>query len=136
MATARDLCRAEACDFHDFDEIRIDRMIHLLRSRATKQQVAEMLQELQTYIKLAVDVRREILAGGGGLHADCESVLLKDGSLQEDIWGADWIPGTQRVEYEALINIRPRQNNPQMEILDPLIRERISKIVYGFLGGV
>jgi hypothetical protein len=38
--------------------------IHLLRERATPQQVAEMLEELQTYIKLAVDVTRGIAAGG------------------------------------------------------------------------
>lgn len=30
----------------------------------------EMLQALGTYIKLAVDIRREILSGGGALHAE------------------------------------------------------------------
>jgi hypothetical protein len=40
----------------------------------------EMLQVLGTYIKLAVDLERGILAGGGVLHADCEAVLLEDGS--------------------------------------------------------
>src|SRR5512134_3363745 len=104
-------------------------MIHLLRSHATKQQVDEMLEILGVYIKLAVDIQRGILAGGGGLHADCEAVLLEDGSKQEDIWGADWIPSTQQVRYEALINIRPHQNNPAMEILDFSIRDRIAKIV-------
>jgi hypothetical protein len=44
-------------------------------------------------IKLAVDVEREILAGGGGLQSDAEWALLEDGSRQEDIWGADWLPG-------------------------------------------
>ena len=33
------------------------KMIHLLRSRATKQQIEEMAEELGAYIKLAVDVR-------------------------------------------------------------------------------
>jgi hypothetical protein len=45
-----------------------------------------MLEELETYIKLAVDVERNILAGGGEYHADCEEVLLENGSRQEDIW--------------------------------------------------
>ena len=27
---------------------------------------------------------------GGEMHADCEAVLLEDGSRQEDVWGADW----------------------------------------------
>ncbi len=61
-------------------------MIHLIREQATQQQIDEMLQSLKTYINLAVDVRRSILAGGGSMHADCEEVLLKDGSQQADIW--------------------------------------------------
>lgn len=50
-------------------------MIHLLHSRATKKQVDEMLETLGVYIKLAVDIKRSILAGGGALHADCEAAL-------------------------------------------------------------
>lgn len=111
-------------------------MIHLLHSRATRQQVDEMLQALDAYIKLAVDIDRGVLAGGGSLHADCEAVLLTDGSSQEHIWGADWVPATQQLSYEALINIRPRQNNPSMTILDAIIRDRINHIVQLLLGGV
>lgn len=111
-------------------------MIHLLRSHATKQQLDEMLETLGIYIKLAIDIRRGILAGGGVLHADCEAILLDDGSYQEDIWGADWIPSTQQIRYEALINIRLRQNNPAMEVLDPSIRDQMAEIVERLLGGV
>ena len=110
--------------------------IYLLHSRATKQQLDEMLETLSTYVKLAVDIQRSILAGGGMLHADCEAVLLDDGSQQEDIWGADWIPSTQQIRYEALINIRSRQNNPAIEILDLSIQNRITEIVQRLLGGV
>ena len=55
-------------------------MIHLLRSRATRQQLDEML--------------------------------------------------------EAMINIRPRQNNLALEILDPSIRNRVEEIVQRLLGGI
>lgn len=55
-------------------------MIHILRQRADPEQVREMLEVLETYIKLAVDIQRGILAGGGAMHADCEAVLLQDGS--------------------------------------------------------
>ncbi len=88
--------------------------IHLLRDRATPEQINEMLQELQTYIKLAVDVERQVLAGGGEWHADCEQLLLSDGSRQQDIWGADWLPNEKEVRCEALINLRPHQNNRSM----------------------
>lgn len=109
-------------------------LIHLIRSRATKQQVEEMCQTLGAYIKLAVDVQRAVLAGGGELHADCEQLLLEDGSQQEDIWGADWYPTIQQATFEALINIRPGQNNRSMQILDPSIRERVAQIARSLLG--
>jgi len=96
----------------------------------------DMLQALGTYIKLAVDIQRGVLAGGGTLHADCEAVLLEDGSRQEDVWGADWNPSAQQVTFESLINIRPRQNNPSLEILDPGVRERVAEIVQRLLSGV
>jgi len=109
-------------------------MIHIIRGPATPSQIQEMLQDLETYIKLAVDIEREILAGGGALHADCEAVLLEDGSQQADVWGADWNPVSQQVTFESLINIRPRQNNRAMEILDPEIRERVARITQRLLG--
>ena len=57
-------------------------MIHIIRTRATKAQIDETLG---VYIKLAVDIRRAILAGGGEFHADCETALLEDGSQQAGI---------------------------------------------------
>ena len=111
-------------------------MIHIIRDHATPEQMKEMLQMLETYVKLAVDIERGILAGGGAMHADCESVLLDDRSQQEFVWGADWDPTAQQVTFESLINIRPRQNNPSMEILDLNIQERVSEITRRLLGGV
>ena len=111
-------------------------MIHIIRDRATFEQLSEMLGMLETYIKLAVDIDRGILAGGGAMHADCEAVLLEDGSQQEFIWGADWNPSSQQVTFESLINIRPRQDNRSMEILDPSIREQVAEITIKLLGSV
>ncbi len=111
-------------------------MIYILRTRATTQQLIDMLQMLDAYVKLAVDVQRGILAGGGAMHADCEAALLEDGSHQEDVWGADWNPATQQVTFESLINIRPRQNNPALEVLDPGLRQQIARIVQELLGGI
>lgn len=111
-------------------------MIHIIREPATFEQMKEMLEMLETYVKLAVDIERGILAGGGAMHADCEAVLLEDGSRQDFIWGADWNPSAQQVTFESLINIRPRQNNPSMEILDPKIREQVAEITVKLLGGV
>ena len=51
--------------------------VRIIRQHATAQELADMLEALGTYIKLAVDVGRGILAGGGEYHADCEEVLLE-----------------------------------------------------------
>jgi len=108
-------------------------MIHIIRSRATKQQLDEMLDTLSVYVKLAVDIRQGLLAGGGALHADCEAALIDEGSRQEDVWGADWIPSSQQIRFEALINIRPHQNNPSMTILDPSLCSQVNDIVQRLL---
>lgn len=108
-------------------------MVLLINKHATKEEVKQMSSALKSYIKLAVDIKREVLAGGGILHADCEAVLLRNGSKQEDIWGADWLPYTKQITFEALINIRPRQNNPSMKIRDQVTREKIEEIVRGLL---
>jgi len=111
-------------------------VIYIIREEVTPEQIKDMLQMLQTYIKLAVDIDREVLAGGGAMHADCESVLLDDGSQQEFIWGADWDPSAQQVTFESLINIRPRQNNPSMEILNLDIQKKVAEVTKRLLGDV
>ena len=47
-------------------------MILIIREPATREQIEQMSDPyLGTRIKLAVDVGREIIAGGGELHYDC-----------------------------------------------------------------
>ena len=101
----------------------------ILRSPPTTKQLDELLSVFQTFIKLAVDVRRAVVAAGGELHADCEEALLEDGSRQEDIWGADWEPDTRAVYFESIINIRPRQSSFHSEIQDPQLRSQIERTV-------
>ena len=118
-------------------------MIHILRSRATPEQMKQMLESLGIYLKLVVDVERNILAGGGELHYECEEALLEEGSNQieegsnqSNLWGASWYPNKQMIEYESLINIRPRDNNRSMEVQNHGIREKIREIVQNLLGDV
>ena len=104
-------------------------MIHLIRTKATPQQIAEMLEEHLDLIKTAVDIRRGVLAGGGNAHGDCEEVLLNDGSQQQDVWGASWFPDLSHVILESLINIRPRQNNRRMLIENVVIGNQVTEII-------
>jgi hypothetical protein len=48
------------------------------------------VEALGIYIKLAVDIEQRMIAGGGEMHYDCEQALLAAGSLQSNIWGADY----------------------------------------------
>jgi hypothetical protein len=103
-------------------------MIHLLQNQPTPEQMIDMLQEYETMIKIVVDIRRRILAGGGEMHSDCESVLLDNGSEQDDLWGANWYPAEQRIEFESLINIRPRLGNRNIVIQDEDLRQKVESI--------
>ena len=88
-------------------------------------------------VKFVVDVRRRVMAVGGELHADAESLLLEDGSAQDDLWGANYYPGrgpAHCVQFTALINIRPARGNPGMEIADPAIRDVVRELASTVLG--
>jgi len=96
----------------------------------------QLVEDCQTgfsdMIKIVVDIEREILAADAELHADLEEYLLEDGSLQQDLWGANIYPekfGDDFIEYTAFINIRPSQGNRSMEVEDQEIREMIISII-------
>jgi Protein of unknown function (DUF5674) len=108
-------------------------LIHVLSEPATHEQVMEMLQANRFYIKTVVDVRQQIMAGGGAMHSDCETVLLERGSQQGDLWGASWNPISREIVYESMVNLRPRQNR-SMQILSAPIREQVQQVIYDLLG--
>lgn len=82
--------------------------------------------------KGVVDVEKEIVAIDAELHADLETLLLEKGSKQEQLWGINLYPdeeGEDFIEFDSLINIRPKQNNRGRGVNDPAIREKIREIV-------
>jgi hypothetical protein len=62
--------------------------------------------------------------------------LLDDGSEQDDLWGANWYPLEQRIEFESLINIRPRLGNRGILIHDEDLRRQVGSITRKILGDV
>jgi hypothetical protein len=111
-------------------------MILLLTEKATSDQVYAMLEEYGSMIKIIVDIRRKRLAGGGEMHADCEQFLLEHGSEQDDLWGANWYPAEQRIEFESLTNIRPRLGNRSIIIQSEEIRQAVETVTRQILGNV
>ena len=84
-------------------------------------------------VKAAVDVERGLLGIDAEMHADIEQKLLSDGSRQEDLLGINLYPeGYDEdgiVEFDSMINVRPRQNNRSRDVEDPEIRKKIREIV-------
>ena len=83
-------------------------------------------------VKAVVDIEEEKIALGGDLHSEGETLLIQSGSRLYDLWGVNiypWLDPGNRIEYTALINIRPKQSNASMEILDGAIRENVRVIV-------
>jgi hypothetical protein len=68
-----------------------------------------------------------------GMHADGEAYLMESGSKQNDLWGINLHPADYGsddfIEFDSMINIRPRQGNPSKDVLDPQIRQKIITLV-------
>ena len=83
-------------------------------------------------LKIVVDIENEIIAVDSEMHADLEEKLLERGSKQHDLWGANVYPlrnSDDFIEFTALINIRPAQDNKSMEVLDTGNKQRMDKII-------
>lgn len=111
-------------------------MICIITKPATAAEIDRMSRMFGDYIKLAVDVERNILAGGGESHAQCEAALLGINSSQRNIWGAGINLTLQRIEYDSIINVRPSQGNRSMIIQDATIRSQINQIIATLIGGL
>lgn len=107
--------------------------IRIITEKISKLQLKEQCDHwFGDMVKLVVDVEREVIAVGGELHADAETLLLEQGSKQEYLWGANFYPWNspdQRISFIALINIRPHQDNPSLEILDEAIKQQVRTII-------
>jgi hypothetical protein len=87
-------------------------------------------------LKIVVDINRNQIAVDAEMHADLEQLLLKEGSAQQDLWGANIYPlrsKKDQIEYTSLINIRPAMGNRSMEVADLRIRKKIQMIVSDLL---
>ncbi|MBQ6127316.1 hypothetical protein IJI69_01320 [Candidatus Saccharibacteria bacterium] len=83
-------------------------------------------------VKGVVDVDKGLLAVDAQLHADLEQLFLENDSLQESLWGINLYPDDAPedfIEFDSMINIRPRQNNRSRGVEDPEIRRKITEVV-------
>ena len=83
-------------------------------------------------VKAVVDLRRGIMLLDADMHADQEAELLAGGSAQTDLWGINLypeLPGTDWLEFDSMINLRPSFGNRSRGVDDPDTRARIVELV-------
>lgn len=104
-------------------------MLLVLRKKATKKELANLGEHFKGYIKVVVDIEKEILAAGTDRHFDEEKALLNKGSNQKDLWGGGFDIETKEVDYNSIINLRPNDNNPSRDILSQDARQKFANII-------
>lgn len=83
-------------------------------------------------VKAVIDIKREIMVVDAPMHADEEKELLDNGSNQDDLWGINLYPNLQGVdfiEFDSMINVRPRLNNFTRGIDNKDLQKKIISIV-------
>ena len=108
--------------------------IELVRDGVPLRHLAELAEAgFGDLVKAVVDIQGAVMAIGGGLHADEEAVLLDLGSAQGDLWGINLYPEQHEtgdwIEFDSMINVRPKQNNRSRSVEDPETQRRIVDLV-------
>lgn len=97
-------------------------------------ELKEMAESMYgTLVKADVDVVKKIFIIDMEMHVDGEQYLLERGSKQTDLWGInlkpDFYGSDDFIEFDSMINIKPRQQNPSRDVISEAVREKIRAIV-------
>jgi hypothetical protein len=85
------------------------------------------------YIKGVVDLKNKRLSLGGSLHADGEKLLIEKLNVNNEyLWGFNLYPD-QEIEYESLINIKPKLGNKSILIVDENIRSEVKTLILNLI---
>lgn len=104
--------------------------IRIITKPITCAEAKEIAKEFYVdMVKGVVDIEQGILALGGEWHIDANNVLTENGSKQSNVWGFNFYPDDNRIQYTSLINIRPAQNNRAIEIQDEKLRKNMDDII-------
>ena len=108
-------------------------MSQIIRDRMTLKELDKLAANFfETMIKGVVDVEREIIAVDTQLHSDLESLLLQNGSKQQNLWGINLYPketGESFLEFDSMINVRPARGNRSRGVESPAIRQKIEQVI-------
>ena len=102
------------------------------KKQISRSELKEIAAGFGNLVKAVVDIENGIMAIGGELHADEESLLLEKDSQQRYLWGINLYPelqGEEFIEFDSVINLRPAQGNRTRGVDDAKIRQKIKEIV-------
>ena len=107
--------------------------MQLLNQPITLPELNKMAKSRFGNLVKAVDLEKKLMVVDAEMHADEEQLLLQQGSSQSSLWGINLYPdkfGTgEFVEFDSMINLRPRQNNLTRGVADEKIRNQILTVV-------
>lgn len=98
----------------------------------TTEEIVQLREEHDTYIKTVFDFANDICSAGAEWHFHSEQLLLGQGSKQSNLWGGGVDLRSGEIMYNSLINERPNNNNPSMELLDANLRKRFDELTKYF----
>jgi len=93
-----------------------DSMIITKSEPFTLEEIEQLKEQFEVYIKTVIDVQKKVCSAGMDRHFEGEEILLQQGSQQSTIWGGGIDLETKEIDFNSLINIRPQDNNPKNEI--------------------
>ena len=114
--------------------------MEVIRESVTVAHLTELAESgFGSLVKAVVDIDKGIKAIGGEMHADEEAVLLGLGSSQTDLWGINLYPSqygqSDWIEFDSMINIRPRRGNRSRGVEDPAAQGKIAAVVSRLVRG-
>jgi Icc-related predicted phosphoesterase len=108
-------------------------MVIILDRKITLEELEQVREAYDDYIKTVIDIERNIMAVGGEYHIDCEEVLLKSGSKLENLYGGGYRISTGDIECMAMSNYKPSLGKTTYEIMDENMRKKLKELTEKFL---
>ncbi len=111
--------------------------MEILKNPVTLDELAKIAADtFGDMVKAVVDIDREIVAVDAELHSDLEGLLLANGSSPKNLWGINLYPGLAGddfIEFDSMINMRPAQGNLSRSVDEERTRQKIIKIIAGWV---
>ncbi len=98
----------------------------------TLEQIDQLKEQFEVYIKTVIDIEKRICSAGMDRHFEGEAILLDQGSQQSDIWGGGIDLETKEIDYNSFVNIRPQDNNTKNEIQSEVIKKKYKELTEYF----